>query len=438
MDVFEEAADRIDQLARGERPDGREDPGVLAEFGLDAWASNDGLDEGPRHRSAHLRAAGRMSRIFRLPAPDAPGLAFVGGTAAPAAYGLDPGLFPPANVAGRGAAAEAAFLGCVGEAIEHLSRLEWGDEPLERRGSKAPIGLRPATAAALTASLPDGEAAEWLPALRLGDGRASAVPADLCLTRRRAGPRPPPSSGCAAGESWDDACLAAVLELVERDAAAAWWCGGRPARPLAAETLIFGLGPVLEKVRLGATGRRTWLLDITTDLDVSAVAAVSVDPDGFGLACGLAARTSLGEAARAAFLEVCQMELANRIVALKLAHDGPGALAPVEMRHRRRMETVDAGRSAILAATGAPRPDQDGPAPDDARGQLAWAVERLERHGVECLAVDLTRPALGVPAVRVIAPRLQGLPIVVRTERLVSALSLNADRVSYILDVDLI
>lgn len=108
------------------------------------------------------------------------------------------------------------------------------------------------------------------------------------------------STGCAAGPSFEAAAARALLELVERDAASLWWIGGRRARPVAAA----GAANV-EAVRLLASlrewskERTTWLLDITTDIEIPTLAAVSVDADGRGLACGLAARPTFEQAAPA-------------------------------------------------------------------------------------------------------------------------------------------
>lgn len=434
--MSETVAKDADPLAWAEEPDSN--PGesrMLADLGLGTWASAAGRSI--PHQAALLRAARDMGRIFRLPAPDAPGLAFIGGTTAPARYGLASPCHAPANVSGRGATPEDAFLGCVGEAIEHLSRLEWGDEAFQEPGAERHTDLRTATVHGMAALAAGADATEWLAAVSLHDGRPCAAPADLCLVRDRAGAAPPPSSGCAAGETWEAVCLRAVLELVERDAAALWWCGARPARPLAPDTMA-AIGPMASELRGGRTTRSTWFLDITTELDVPGVAALSVDPDGLGLACGIAARATQEDAARAAFLELCQMELANRIVELKLERGGEDALAPVERRHRRRMTEIMAHTSPILAAWGGPRPWSADRVPADPRGQLAWVVEKLARDGIECIAVDLTRPALAVPAVRVLTPLLQGLPVRIETDRLAATLSQNAGRLQYCHSVELI
>src|SRR4029077_15357944 len=99
------------------------------------------------------------------------------------------------------------------------------------------------------------------------------------------------STGCAAGPSFDAAASRALLELVERDAASLWWIGGHRPRPLAFDDQAMTEGVrLLSSLRQDNRRRASWLLDITSDLAIPCVAAVSVDDDGRGLACGLAAR----------------------------------------------------------------------------------------------------------------------------------------------------
>jgi ribosomal protein S12 methylthiotransferase accessory factor len=51
-------------------------------------------------------------------------------------------------------------------------------------------------------------------------------------------------------------------------------------------------------------------------------------------------------------------------------------------------------------------------------GSLATITQRLTERGIVAYSIDLTRPRLGVPVVRVIAPGLQNEPCEIDTERL--------------------
>src|SRR5262249_55385853 len=141
----------------------------------------------------------------------------------------------------------------------------------------------------------------WVTASRLPDGAKVRFPMDLCY-RRRASEQDftaplKLSSGCAAGTTVEAATLRALLELVERDAVALWWRGGRRGRSIPSDGEAAGsAGDLLTQLRQGRTDRKTWLLDITTDVRIPAVVALSTGPDGFGFAFGLGARLTLAEA----------------------------------------------------------------------------------------------------------------------------------------------
>jgi ribosomal protein S12 methylthiotransferase accessory factor len=64
------------------------------------------------------------------------------------------------------------------------------------------------------------------------------------------------------------------------------------------------------------------LLDITTDIGVPCVAAVSCQPDGSGFAFGLSARPQLV----AAITEMCRLELSDAVISAKRSERGDAAL----------------------------------------------------------------------------------------------------------------
>ena len=69
------------------------------------------------------------------------------------------------------------------------------------------------------------------------------------------------SSGCAAGPTEDAAALRAMLELIERDAAALWWRGGRRGRAIASDSDTGRAAEtLLRQLRPGRQDRHGWLL----------------------------------------------------------------------------------------------------------------------------------------------------------------------------------
>ena len=250
-------------------------------------------------------AAHRLTRLFFLRSPWAPGLRFVGGQAVnedgPDAL-CDRRVF---SQSGPAETVEAAVASCVGEAVEHLSQIERSGDiartaPLDvvkpdlMPTFQAPIQAQLAAADNTTATPLD-----WMLGRSLATGSDVLVPADWCVRRapRRMGLQPPwiLGSGVAAGPDWDWAASRALLELIERDAVALWWIGGHRGRPIVLhEPALAEAARLAAVLRQDQTERLSWLLDITTDLGIPCVVAVSCDRHGRGLVCGFAARLNSG------------------------------------------------------------------------------------------------------------------------------------------------
>jgi ribosomal protein S12 methylthiotransferase accessory factor len=388
-----------------------------------------------RHGAPLARVARLAGRLFLLRSPWAPGLRFVGGEV-DAAHALGVPEHPGGRLglAGSAEKLEDALASCLGEGVERLSQVERpGDAvlhgPLADLAKQALAAARPLIETLLE-NAPAGRATPiaWVRGRSPGaDWQDVFVPADWCLRRAGAGPLAVPgaalSTGCAAGASFEAAAARALLELVERDAVALWWIGGRRARPLACESAAMAEAVrLLGMLREGEAGRASWLLDLTTDLAIPCVAALSVDASGKGLACGFAARLTLAAAVRAAILEMCQMELALLVALAKGEERGEDALNGVDRRHLDRARRIGADRCALIHPLGAPaRPDL--PPCSNAGEELATLLAQLARHGIETALVDLTRPELGIAVAHAIAPRLQPLPCDMRTTRLQDAIA---------------
>lgn len=392
--VFAALAEAL--LAPG-RPVTAEVAGLLAWLGLRRDAP---VDAALRHRARMLQAAAGFERLFQLEAPDAPGLVVFGAEVAPGRLAATPGL-GLLGVSGTGLTPLEALESCIGEGVELLSQVETPADLAQQRAEPPP-----GEAAAWPAAGPG-----WMPVRRLRDGATDWVPAGLCFRRPGASPPWPLSIGCAAGPSADAAALHGLLELVERDAAALWWRGGRRPRPLALEhPALAGAAALLARLRQGHAARRSWLLDITTDLGVPAVAAVSVGADGAGFCCGLAARPGLAAACHAALQELCQMELALAVVAAKRAEGGDAALNARDRSHQARFSGIHAEGCALLHPLGQPAAPSL-PVPEATAGEaLARLVATLGARGLEPLLLPLTRPELGIPACRLLCPGLEVEP----------------------------
>lgn len=350
-----------------------------------------------------LRAvADRMEWVMRFPLETAPGLVFVGARSRP--EGLAPG-----SHSGAGETLDEAFAACLGEAAEYLSQAERPGDLLPEGHGLPVVDAWHGTGRA--------QGPEAVRAERLLDGAAVAVDADRAL--RRAGAAPPVrlGLGCAAGKDLDAARLSALLELVERDATAMWWRGGRPARPL--DLGDEEVAAALQRAagwRGGRRGRRAWFLDLSVEPGAAAVAAISADEDGGRLAFGTAARMDAGAAILAAAREMMQSELALALRDERLRLHGPGAETDADRAFAARaaMDPQD----PRLRAQGAPRRHPPGDKEASSGRLLRQLVESLAGNGHDAVSVTLARPSLGVPVAWAMSPTLQPDPSELETRRL--------------------
>jgi len=390
-----------------------------------------GYDDGQAARTAGrvrmLRAAAKLRRMFQFPIPDAPGLVFFGGEADPALLDADLTGLPAGSLAGSGRSPQRAFESCVGEGIEYLSQFARADDPLSFAPPAEAADGKDAIARHFIATVVGKRQVDWIATRQLSDDAAAWFPVDLCLRRSAARQTVPPpgklSTGCAAGATSAAAALRAVLELIERDAVALWWRGGRRGRPIAASSSAGAKATeLLAALRQGNDARHTWLLDITSDVAVPAVVAVSANADGHGCAVGFAARLTLADAASAAIFEMCQSELGLHIVAAKRAEAGDHALNDNDHRILRRGTTLDTRSCAMLQPAGMPAPERPAIA-DEPAGALHALTGRLDRMGIATYLLDLTRSDFAVPVVRVLAPQLQLEPCEIIGDRLARAIA---------------
>ena len=380
------------------------------------------LDSVASLASAELVAlAGRLTRVFSITSPFAPGLHCIGGEIAIDAEPTAASGVARLSVAGNGETLEAALVSCLGEAADFLSQFE--------RPGDIEAGVADSDR---TNFIADGWIAEamshadrtidWINASDASTGGIALLPADLCLrrppTRRAIEPVGALSSGAAAGPSFETAALRAVLELCERDAAAMWWLGGcRPRRFALEHPAIKAGAELIERLRQGEAARRTLLFDIATDNGVPVVAAVSVDHDGRGMACGLASRLTASDAARAAVLEMCQMEMAAPVAEAKRAEGGDAVLNEADRRHLRRA-TFAAADCELLHPRDMSRHATSGQA---AALGLKGLTGHLRNRGIRLFLVDHTRQDIGIAVARAVSPDLQPFSAAVSTKRFAQA-----------------
>lgn len=390
------------------------------------------------NRAGLLAAASRFARVFELAAPDAPGLFSFGAQFDPALADPMHDGSPMVGVSGVGLSPQEAFQGCIGEGIEYLSQLQTEADLLLRpddwAGKLGPLAQELVTALSERRTQSE-RPLSWYRATRPVDGTEVLLPADICLRRppaqRELTPPFPLSIGSAAGPSREAAALHGLLELIERDATSLWWRGGQLGRsiPRQHEAGIAAENLLRQLRQTAPAPRRTWLLDITTDIGIPCVSAVSCRADGSGFAFGLAARPTLKAAACSAVKEMCQLELADAVVAAKRNERGDDALNAQDRTHLRRA-MINADQCMLLQPVAERARHLSIPA-TEASAIFGLIVQRLEELGIETFCLDLTRRCLGIPVVRVIAPGLQLEPSEIVTARLRDAIARTGGGATY-------
>ncbi|MEJ2885784.1 TOMM precursor leader peptide-binding protein [Actinomycetospora aeridis] len=320
--------------------------------------------------------------------------------------------------AGTGPTERAARAAALGEALERWSGQYHGDEMRvrARRGDLGADALDPrdvllvdprqsADPAAWNAAhgpfnhigppVDDTEETDWSPLWSLRDGAARWLPTAM-LYHGAPGPSWAfaDSSGCAAGPTRDEAIRGGLLELVERDAVALWWYH---RTPMPAVDLTADADGRRARDAHGALGREVWALDLTTDLGVPVVAAVSAarrhgvptDRVMLGLGADPDPSTALHRA-------LGELTATTEMVV-------EGARVPDDPDVRRWLDEVDVASEPWLVPSAAAAPPAD-PVAGTGAGPL---VDRLVAHGLEPLVLDQTRPDIGLPVVRTVVPTLR-------------------------------
>ncbi|MET7456635.1 TOMM precursor leader peptide-binding protein [Streptomyces sp. NPDC005574] len=322
-----------------------------------------------------------------------------------------------ARSGGKGATAAEARASALGEAVERYCASRQGDE-LTVRDSCAALGERavhPNTYQlfhrrqfaerdrwnAVHGSFHQvgrpfdtGAPTDWTPVWSLTAGTHRLLPTSTLYFDTSPGGTADglwaDSNGNAAGSSLEDAVVQGFLELVERDAVAVWWYNRLrlPALDLDAfdEPWLSGL-----RDAFGRAGRTVEALDLTTDLGVPVVAAVSrpADEREPDLVCGFGAHFEPRLALRRALTEAAQL--------LPAPQPMPGGtlLAQPQL-------VPDPGQSARV-----PGDWPDFRRHDDLLADIEHIRALVTRHGMELLVLDQTRPDVGIAVVKVVVPGLR-------------------------------
>ena len=322
---------------------------------------------------------------------------------------------------GKGSTAEQGEASALMEAIERYSGIFQGDEIRTiRRFTDFPAGdaispndvllfsetqlavNNPDEPPAWTPDLFDPSAEiEWSPVWSLRDGRFKYLPTSiLYFFHRGQGEFLADSNGCAAGNTLEEAIVQGFLELVERDAYAIWWYN----RLQRAEVDVGQLDDTYVKelrYQLAETGRRLWVLDISSDLAIPSFIAIthwmhdSRENIEFGSGSHFDGRIALLRA----LTEV------NQFLSIGLMGGGSGDKSSLDGQTPLRLHDYP----FLTPSNKPPLPLELGSKFGrlDVSEQVRACVNLVSKAGLDFLVLDQTRPDIGVPVVRVVVPGLR-------------------------------
>jgi bacteriocin biosynthesis cyclodehydratase domain-containing protein len=327
--------------------------------------------------------------------------------------------------AGKGSTAEQGEASALMEAIERYSGIYQGDEIRKtRRFTDFPSGdailpndvllfsdaqLRdwmstsdPDEGPSTPAIFDRSAQIEWSPVWSLRDKRFKHLPTSLLyFFYRGPGQIFADSNGCAAGNTIEEAIVQGFLELVERDSYAIWWYNRLP-RPQV-DLGQFNDSYVRDlQSQLTETGRRLWVLDVTSDLGIPSFVAImhwmhdSQENIEFGSGAHFDTRIALLRA----------LTELNQFLSIGLMGGGrTGEQSSLDGSTPLRIQdhpfltpsddpAVQPGFSSKVGRL-------------NSREQVSACVRLAKRKGLDFLVLNQTRPDIDVPVVRVIVPGMR-------------------------------
>jgi ribosomal protein S12 methylthiotransferase accessory factor len=216
------------------------------------------------------------------------------------------------------------------------------------------------------------------------------------------------SNGLAAGNHILETVSHGICEVVERDAVTLWGLKSADARRMTRVDLSTvddpGCLAVLEKLDRAGVGVAVW--DITSDAQIPAFQCAIVQRSENDLRrLPAALGTGCAPSRAVALLRALTEAIQSRLTAITGSRDD---MSWVMYDASRDDDAFAAQRRLILAESGN-RPfggmSRDGDTFDE---DVAWELGRLRAAGIErVVVVNLTKPELSVPVVRVVIPGLE-------------------------------
>ena len=308
---------------------------------------------------------------------------------------------------GKGATPAEAKVSAMMEGIERFSA-EVGDREMVTGAYPAILSRGPAvdpTTLILPAGSDPSRSLPWITGTDLLNGADVLVPAHAVFHPMPAGSPPlfrTNTNGLASGNTREEAIFHALMEIVERDA----WSLVETTRNTGPLVVNAGEGLPGELLkRFSDAEVEVRVKDITSDLGIPTIAAVSDDTrlrDPALLTLGMGTHTNARIALLRALTEVAQSRLTQ-------IHGAREDTTVADFRRRigydrtRRMNRYWFDGDGEVDFSTIPSCDTD-----DFLTDIRHTLSVLEKAGfAHVIAVDLTRPEISVPVVRVVVPGLE-------------------------------
>jgi ribosomal protein S12 methylthiotransferase accessory factor len=346
----------------------------------------------------------------------------------------------PKRAAGKGWDLLSAEVGALGEALERHSSVFRGDETRTRASFRqmadehgaavhpeavllfsdgqyrdrdrwnARLGRERDARHRVPRRLASDEVIDWSPVWDLKAGRKRWLPSGLAFINHRephwqADARllsDPPffgdSNGTGAGATLGEAVWRGLAEAIERDAVGIWWYNRLLLPRIEVRDLgVSRLWDVHDHLR--RQGRDFWCVELTHDLGLPVVAAVSArSSDGGGVGFGFAAAPSRADAAEQATQELLQ--ILRRYDSFERSTEEHGTLP-----ERFYREVTVATDPYLCGESGAGYQWNDADLADRVPPDLVMRL--LDDAGLSILVADVSRPDVPLRVAKVIIPGLR-------------------------------
>jgi bacteriocin biosynthesis cyclodehydratase domain-containing protein len=215
------------------------------------------------------------------------------------------------------------------------------------------------------------------------------------------------SNGLASGNNVEEAILQGFLELVERDAMALFWYNRIP-RPFV--QLDSFKSPYFDYMqsRHVELGRSIQILDITSDLGIPSFCAYSCNNSGGEISLGLGTHMDPRLAISRAISELNQMEPVVELWHKTPLEERSRSLDDQHIANWLENATID-NQLYLRPSESSPRKasDYDYSYERDVLADIRQCLKILQDRGMELIVLDMTRPDVGFPTVRVTVPGLR-------------------------------